>query len=115
MRIAEIASSAEYRMGEQFQNLTIFRVKFWFSKLEKKSINFPIFHFGKLQKFPKFYTFENHQIYTIEKFIKLSNFWNYSIFKIGKLLNYQNFKNPQLDKLSYMYFKWPNNLHKLKN
>ena len=35
MRIGEIASSAEYQMGEQFQNSLIFRVEFWFSILEK--------------------------------------------------------------------------------
>ena len=35
MRIGEIASSAEYRLNEQFQNLAIFGAKFWFSKLEK--------------------------------------------------------------------------------
>ena len=35
MRIAKIASSAEYWMDEQLQNLSIFGAKFWFSKLEK--------------------------------------------------------------------------------
>ena len=33
MRISEIASSAEYQMDEQFQNLPILRAKFWYSKL----------------------------------------------------------------------------------
>ena len=70
MRIGEITSSAEYRMGEQFQNLIIFKVKFLFFNLGKNSINFLIFHCGKLQKFPKFYNFENHKIFTIDKLIK---------------------------------------------
>ena len=34
MRIGEVANSAEYRVDEQFQNLPIFGVKFWFFKLE---------------------------------------------------------------------------------
>ena len=42
MRIGKIGSSAEYRIGEQFQNLTIFGIKFWFPKL-KKSINSLVF------------------------------------------------------------------------
>ena len=33
MRIGEIASSAEYQMDEQFQNLPIFGAKFGFFKL----------------------------------------------------------------------------------
>ena len=92
MRISEIASNAEFWMGKQFQNLTSFKVKFWFSKLRKNSINLSIFqivklgnplifhvgklenllifHFGKFQKFPKFYNFENHQISTIDKHTK---------------------------------------------
>ena len=92
MRIGEIASNAEFWIGEQFQNLTIFKVKFWFLKFGKNSINLLIlhvgklgnflifhfgklgnlliFHFGKLQKFPKFYNSENHKISTIDKLIK---------------------------------------------
>ena len=35
MRIGKILSGAEYRMDEQLQNLAIFDVKFWFSKLTK--------------------------------------------------------------------------------
>ena len=33
--IGKIASCAEYQMDEQFQNLPIFRAKFWFSELKK--------------------------------------------------------------------------------
>ena len=35
MRIGKIASDAEYRVDEQFRNLSIFRAKFQFFKLEK--------------------------------------------------------------------------------
>ena len=36
MRISEITNSAEYRMDEQYQNLPIFGIKLWFSKLKQK-------------------------------------------------------------------------------
>ena len=39
MRIGEIASNAEFWMGEPFWNLTIFKVKFWFFKSKKNYIN----------------------------------------------------------------------------
>ena len=48
MRIGEIASSAEYGICEQFQNLTIFKVKFLFFQLEKNSINLLVFQIVKL-------------------------------------------------------------------
>ena len=44
IRIGEIASSAEYRMDEHFQNLQIIGAKFWFSvnwKKFYKFVNFP--------------------------------------------------------------------------
>ena len=52
MKIGEIASSVEYRMDEQFQNLPGFRTKFWFYKLKKfyKFINFPMRNFQNWQK-----------------------------------------------------------------
>ena len=59
MRISEITNNAEYQIDEQNQNLPILGIKFWFSKLKKK-----------IQKFPKFYNFENHQISIIDKLIK---------------------------------------------
>ena len=43
-------------MDEQKQNLPIFQIKLWFSKLKKK-----------FQKFPKFYNLENHQISITDK------------------------------------------------
>ena len=36
MRIGKIMNTAEYRMDEQNQNLPIFGIKLWFSKLKKK-------------------------------------------------------------------------------
>ena len=47
-RIGEITNSAKYRMDEQNQNLPIFGIKLWFSKLKKKN-----------PKIPKFYNFKN--------------------------------------------------------
>ena len=45
--------SAEYRSDEQKQNLAIFRIKFWFSKLKDKYFkNFPNFTILKIIKFP---------------------------------------------------------------
>ena len=85
-------------MDEQNQNLPIFEIKLWFSKLKKK-----------FQKYPKLYNFENHQISIIDKlkknnkiseiveFQKLANFQNFTICKtikfpkISNLINYHIF------------------------
>ena len=50
MRIDKIASSAEYRMDEQLQNLTTFGAKLWFSKLKIfwKFVNFQIWKIFKM-------------------------------------------------------------------
>ena len=96
MRIEKIASSAEYRIDEQSLNLSIFRTKFLFSKLEKNSISFFIFQFGKFQKFPKFSNFENHQIFKINKNNKISEiviFRKLVIFKILKFVKVSKFQN----------------------
>ena len=50
VRVGEIASSAEYRMDEKFQNMPIFQAKFWFSKL-KTTLNLLIFQIVKFWKF----------------------------------------------------------------
>ena len=76
IRIGEITSSAEYRMDEQFQNLPIFGINFWFSKLVKK-----------FQKVPKFYNFENYQISIPEN---SKNRKIYGIFQFRKIVNFQN-------------------------
>ena len=59
MRIGEITNSAEYRVDKQNQNLPIFGVKFWFSKLKKR-----------IPKIPQILQFQNHQISIIDKLIK---------------------------------------------
>ena len=55
MKINEKMNSAEYQMDEQNENLPIFGIKLWFSKLKKN---------------PKFYNFEIHQISIIDKIKK---------------------------------------------
>ena len=42
MKIGDITNSAEYQMDEQNQNLPIFWIKLWISKLKKKFPNFKI-------------------------------------------------------------------------
>ena len=49
MRISKIASSAEYRMDEQFQNCQFLEPNFDFPDWIK-SWNFLIFQFGRFQK-----------------------------------------------------------------
>ena len=61
-------------MDEQNQNMPIFGIKLWFSKLKKN---------------PKFYNFKNHQISIIDKPKK----------KIIKVLKLLNFKNEQIFKI----------------
>ena len=48
MKIGEITNSAEYQMDKKNQNLPIFGIKLWFSKLKKK---FPHFKISKIIKF----------------------------------------------------------------
>ena len=67
MKIREITNSAEYQMDEQNQNLPIFGINLWFSKLKKNL---------------KFYNFENHQISIIDKLKRK--------IKVLKLLNFKN-------------------------
>ena len=97
MRIAEITNSAEYRMGEQNQNLPIFGIELWFSKLKKKSKNFPNFTISKIIQFPLSTNSYNNQISEIVDFQKLANFQNLTICKtikipkISDLVNYHIF------------------------
>ena len=78
MRLGEIASSAKYRMDEQFPNLPIFGAKFWFSQLEKKFYNFKKFSHCKILEFRKSSNFHYLKMSKIEKkiinFIKFLNF-----------------------------------------
>ena len=64
MRIGKISSNTEYRIEEQFQNLIIFLVKFWFSKLRK----FKNVQLKKLQKYP---IWKNTKIYSLKNFKNL--------------------------------------------
>ena len=74
MKIGEITNSAEYQMDEQNQNLLIFGIKLWFSKLKKNS---------------KLYNFENHQISIIDKLKK--NNQSSEIVEFQKLANFKKF------------------------
>ena len=73
MRIGKIASSAEYQMDEQFQNLPIFKFQtFW------KFVNFLIWKIKKISRVLQFrksnlYLRQSHK--TIE-FLQLFNFEN---------------------------------------
>ena len=71
MRIGEITNSAEYQMDEQNQNLPIFGIKLWFSKLKKKFTNFKI---SKIIKFPLLTNSKKNQSSEIVEFQKLANF-----------------------------------------
>ena len=73
MRTGEITNSAEYQIDEQNQNLPIFGIKLWFSKLKKK---FPNFTISKIIKFPLLTNSKkkNNQISEIVEFQKLANF-----------------------------------------
>ena len=62
MRICKLASGADYRMAEGFENLRIFKVRFWFSKLEK---------FLNFIHFPNRIFFRNLLIFQIEFFLEI--------------------------------------------
>ena len=74
MRIGEITNSAEYRMDEQNQNLPIFGIKLWFSKLKKKSKNLSNSTITKIIEFPLLTNSKKNQISEIVEFQKLANF-----------------------------------------
>ena len=86
MKVSKIASNAEYRINEQFQNMPNFGFPHW-----KKSRNLLIFQFRQFQKFAirkikKIVNFENSKNLQFEKFQKLSN------RKIPKIFNWKNSK-----------------------
>ena len=64
MRIGEIASSAEYRIDEQLQNLSICGVKFWFSNFKKfwKFFNFPISKIPKISEILQIYNLKHDNL-----------------------------------------------------
>ena len=74
-------------MDEQNQNLSIFGIKLWFSKLKNK--------------FPKFYNFENHQIFIIDKLKK-----NNQISEIVEFRKLANFENLRICKTPLSLFQY---------
>ena len=70
-------------MDEQNQNLPIFGIKLWFSKLKKK---FPNFKISKIIKFSLLTNLKkNNQSSEIVEFQKLANFLNLTICKAIKI------------------------------
>ena len=88
MEIGEITNSAEYQMDEQNQNLPIFEIKLWVSKLKKKIPNFII---SKSIKFPLLTNSKKkNQSSEIVEFQKLLNFKNLTICKTIKIQKISN-------------------------
>ena len=87
MRIGEITNSAEYQIDKQNQNLPIFAIKLWFSKLKKKLKNFKI---SKVMNFPLLTNSKkNNQSSEIVEFQKLENFFNLTICKTIKIQKFR--------------------------
>ena len=94
MRIGKSASSAEYRIDEQFQNCQFSEPNFDFPNW-KNSRNFLILLFGQFKKL---------QIWKIRKIFdsansrkknQFENFQEFVIWKIYKICNMKNSKNLQ--------------------
>ena len=83
MRMGKIASSAEYRMDEQFQNCQFLEQNFDFLNW-RKSRNFLIFQFGQFQKL---------EIWKNRKIFNLENSKDLKFGKLKKKLNLEIFKN----------------------
>ena len=71
MRIGKIASSAEYRMDKQFQNLLIFRISIIFEIVKILKIN--NFSSCKILEICYFTNFVNRKNCQSEKFQKFTN------------------------------------------
>ena len=82
MRIGEITNSAEYRRDEQNQNLPIFGIKLWFSRLKKNSKHFPNFTISKIIEFSLLRNKKNYEISKIVECQRLANFRNFKIANI---------------------------------
>ena len=91
MRIGEITNSAEYRRDEQNQNLPIFGIKLWFSRLKKNSKNFLNFTISKIVEFSLLRkSKKNYEISEIVECRRLANFQNFTIcttIKIPRISN----------------------------
>ena len=121
MRIGKIASSAEYRMNEQFQNCQFLEPNFGFPNFENLEIcefsnldNSKNFQFRKFQKFPVWHILQisylenskNLQFVIFQKFSISNN------SKFSKFYNLENYKNKsKVKKLNNSYFVlwifWP--------
>ena len=144
MRIGKIASSAEYRMNEQFQNCFFLEPNFGFRNWKKSSNsnldNSENFQFGKFKRLPitkiriifnsensKNIRFEIFRKSPITKIQKIRNLENYKISKIlqiskiVKFLNLFNFEKYQIFKISNIInhhifsYKNKNLIRKYKN
>ena len=95
MRIGKIASSAEYRGDEQFQNFQLL-AKFWFYKLKEiyKFVNFTIWKNPKIVKLKSSENFQSE----ISKNLQFGKFWKLSIRKIRKICTFGNSKNLEFGK-----------------
>ena len=88
-RIGEVTNSAEYQIDEQNQNLPIFGITLWFSKLERKLPNFKI---SKIINIPLLTNSnKNNQSSEIVEFKKLAIFLNLTICKTIKIQKISNF------------------------
>ena len=78
-------------MYEQNQNLSIFGIKLWFSRLKFFFLNFPNFTISKIIEFPLLTNSKkNKQISAIVECQKLANFQNLTICKTNKILRISN-------------------------
>ena len=109
MRIGKIASSAEYRMDELFQNCRFLEPNFDFSNWN----NFEISSFSNLdnfkhqvQKIRTIFNLGNSKNVQFGKFkkIQFGNFQKFLICKIETNFNFENFKNLQCDKFEKFAF-----------
>ena len=87
MRIGEITNRAKYWKDEGNQNLPIFGVKFWFSKLKRK-----ILKISQILQFRGSSNFHYRETHKTIKFLKLLNFKNEHIFKISQFVKLSKFR-----------------------
>ena len=85
MRIGKIASSAEYRMDEQFKNGQFWEPKFGFPKW-KNSSNLLIFDFKSSKSF-QFEKFRKFSIWKISKISKSGQLQKFAFWKVLEICN----------------------------
>ena len=104
LRFGRIASSAEYRIDEKFQNWQFLESHFDFSNW-KNSTNLLIFQFGQFLKFaigkiPKIFRLENSknlQFWNLQEFL-IWKIQKFTILEIPTIFNSENFKKFQFGK-----------------